>query len=128
MMREEKPTHVAIIFDAPGKTFRSDMYPEYKATRPPMPDELRVQIEPLKKLVEAEGYPLLCVPDVEADDVIATLARQASRRGLRTVVSRWKWCWRPRRGWKSRVPTTVALRAGRPKGPYRVCRPACGAW
>ncbi|KGJ88141.1 DNA polymerase I [Thalassotalea sp. ND16A] len=78
---------VVVIFDAKGKTFRNDLYPEYKANRPPMPDDLRCQIEPLHKIIEAMGLPLLVVPDVEADDVIGTLAQQASEQGLETVIS-----------------------------------------
>ena len=68
------PDHMAVVFDAKGKTFRNDLFPEYKATRPPMPEELRYQIEPLHEMVLAQGYPMLVVPDVEADDVIGTLA------------------------------------------------------
>ena len=78
---------VAVIFDAKGKTFRDDIYPEYKANRPPMPDDLRGQIEPLHKLVVALGMPLLCVPGVEADDVIGTLAKQAAEAGQAVVIS-----------------------------------------
>ncbi len=78
---------IAVIFDAKGKTFRNDLYPEYKANRPPMQDELRVQIEPIHEIVRAMGFPLLCVSGVEADDVIGTLARQASELGLDTVIS-----------------------------------------
>ena len=69
-----EPEHMAVVFDAKGKTFRNDLFPEYKATRPPMPEELRYQIEPLHEIVLAQGYPMLVVPDVEADDVIGTLA------------------------------------------------------
>ncbi|WP_019612264.1 DNA polymerase I [Thioalkalivibrio sp. AKL7] len=81
------PEHMAVVFDAKGKTFRDDIYPEYKATRPPMPDELAAQIEPLHELVRAMGLPLLCVGGVEADDVIATLADQAARAGHAVVIS-----------------------------------------
>ncbi len=70
------PEHMSVVFDAKGKTFRNDLYAEYKANRPPMPDELREQIEPLLEMIKAQGYPLLIVPDVEADDVIGTLATQ----------------------------------------------------
>jgi DNA polymerase-1 len=82
-----KPDHVAIIFDAKGKSFRSDWYPEYKAHRPPMPEDLREQIEPLHKIIAAMGLPLLCVSGVEADDVIGTLARQATEQKLEVVIS-----------------------------------------
>jgi DNA polymerase-1 len=71
------PEYIAVIFDAKGKTFRDDMYPLYKANRPPMPDDLRQQIEPLHKIVAASGLPLMAVSGVEADDVIGTLAVQA---------------------------------------------------
>lgn len=78
---------IAVIFDAPGKTFRDDMYPEYKANRASMPDDLRPQIEPIHKIVQAMGLPLLVVPDVEADDVIGTLAEQATKDKRHTVIS-----------------------------------------
>ncbi|HIA09238.1 MAG TPA: DNA polymerase I [Chromatiaceae bacterium] len=84
---EHNCEHLAIIFDAPGKTFRNDLYPEYKANRPPMPDDLRSQIEPLHELVEALGMPLIRVPGVEADDVIGTLATSASNAGMKTLIS-----------------------------------------
>ncbi len=75
------------MFDAKGKTFRDEVYPDYKATRTAMPDDLSRQIEPLHEAVKAIGWPLLCVAGVEADDVIATLAEEAKRRGWRTVIS-----------------------------------------
>ena len=78
---------VAVVFDAKGKTFRDEMFPEYKAQRPPMPDELREQIEPIHGIVRAMGLPLLCVEGVEADDVIGTLARQAAAQGTPVVIS-----------------------------------------
>ena len=78
---------VAVVFDAKGKTFRDDIYVQYKANRPSMPDDLRSQIEPLHELVQALGMPLLCVEGVEADDVIGTLARQATEKSLHVVVS-----------------------------------------
>ena len=77
----------ACVFDAKGKTFRDDAYPDYKAQRPPMPDDLAAQIEPLVDCIRALGWPLLIVDGVEADDVIGTLAREAEREGIRTVVS-----------------------------------------
>jgi len=77
----------ACVFDAKGKTFRDDAYPEYKATRPSMPGDLSQQVEPLLKAVEDIGWPVLVVDGVEADDVIATLAEQAKSRGWRTVIS-----------------------------------------
>src|SRR6185369_4412723 len=77
----------ACVFDAKGKTFRDDWYPEYKATRTPMPDDLGVQAAPLYECIRALGWPLLEVPGVEADDVIGTLACEATRLGIRTVIS-----------------------------------------
>ena len=78
---------VAVVFDAKGKTFRDDIYAEYKAHRPPMPEELREQIEPIHEIVKAMGLPFICEPGVEADDVIGTLARQASEQGQHVVIS-----------------------------------------
>ncbi|WP_415258587.1 DNA polymerase I [Thauera phenylacetica] len=77
----------ACVFDAKGKTFRDDWYPEYKSHRPPMPDDLRAQIAPLHEAVQAEGWPLLSVEGVEADDVIGTLTRLAHERGWEVVIS-----------------------------------------
>jgi DNA polymerase-1 len=87
LLDEYQPTHMAVVFDAPGKTFRDDLYAEYKANRPPMPDELREQIQPLLDIVQAMGLPLLIIDGVEADDVIGTLAHQASKQGIDTLVS-----------------------------------------
>src|SRR2546428_114609 len=77
----------AVVFDAKGRTFRDDQYPEYKAHRAPMPDELSAQVEPLSEAIRALGWPVLTVEGVEADDVIATLADEATRRGWRSVIS-----------------------------------------
>ena len=77
----------ACVFDAKGKTFRDDWYPEYKANRPPMPDDLARQIEPLHECIAALGWPLIVEPGVEADDVIGTLARQAAAQGIEVVIS-----------------------------------------
>lgn len=79
--------NIVVVFDAKGKTFRNDMYSEYKANRPPMPDDLRTQIAPLHEIIEAMGLPLLVIEGVEADDVIGTLADQASKLGMETVIS-----------------------------------------
>ncbi|MCG9628021.1 DNA polymerase I [Vibrio mediterranei] len=87
MMRQFASERIAVVFDAKGKTFRDDMYPEYKANRPPMPDDLRCQIEPLHNVIKAMGLPLICVPGVEADDVIGTLAHQASQAGMPVLIS-----------------------------------------
>ena len=87
LLKDFPGSPVAVVFDAKGKTFRDDMFPEYKAQRPPMPDELRQQIEPIHAIVRAMGLPLLCVDGVEADDVIGTLARQAAAQGRPVVIS-----------------------------------------
>jgi DNA polymerase I len=87
MMREQNPALVGVVFDAPGRTFRDDLFAEYKAHRPPMPDDLRSQIEPLITAVEAMGFPLIRIPGVEADDVIGTLAQRAAAQGLQVLVS-----------------------------------------
>jgi DNA polymerase-1 len=87
LIADYQPTHMAVVFDAPGKTFRDDLYPDYKANRPPMPDELREQITPTLEIIRAMGLPLLIVDNVEADDVIGTLAREASETGRETVIS-----------------------------------------
>ena len=78
---------IVVVFDAKGKTFRDEIFESYKAQRPPMPDELREQVEPIHDIVRAMGLPLLCVPGVEADDVIGTLARQASAESRPVVIS-----------------------------------------
>ena len=78
---------VVVIFDAKGPTFRNDIYPEYKANRPPMPDELREQIEPIHETIRAMGLPLICIGGVEADDVIGTLSVQAASIGREVVIS-----------------------------------------
>ncbi|MDT8384503.1 MAG: DNA polymerase I [Gammaproteobacteria bacterium] len=87
MLREFPGVPVVVVFDAKGKTFRDELYPEYKAHRPPMPDELRKQIPPLHAIVEAMGLPLLVIDGVEADDVIGTLARQATEQGMDCIIS-----------------------------------------
>lgn len=79
--------NIIAVFDAKGKTFRNDMYSEYKANRPPMPDDLRCQIAPLHEIIAAMGLPLLVIEGVEADDVIGTLAHQADQQGIETVIS-----------------------------------------
>jgi len=78
---------IVVIFDAKGKTFRDDIYTEYKANRPSMPDDLRMQVEPLHEMIRAMGFPLLVVPGVEADDVIGTLAHQSTLAGIDAVIS-----------------------------------------
>lgn len=87
-LEKEYPNgNIVVVFDAKGKTFRNDLYPEYKANRPPMPDDLRTQIAPLHEMIAAMGLPLLVIEGVEADDVIGTLADQASKKGIETVIS-----------------------------------------
>ncbi|MGL5119144.1 MAG: DNA polymerase I [Plesiomonas shigelloides] len=87
LLNQFAPTEMAVVFDAKGKTFRDEMFAEYKAHRPPMPDELRSQIEPLHQMIRALGLPLLVVPGVEADDVIGTLAKQAAANGRDVLIS-----------------------------------------
>lgn len=87
MMRQFASDRIAVIFDAKGKTFRDQMYDQYKANRPPMPDDLRCQIEPLHQIIRAMGLPLLSIEGVEADDVIGTLAHQASQAGMPVLIS-----------------------------------------
>jgi DNA polymerase-1 len=87
LLAEHEPKHMAVVFDAKGKTFRSELYAQYKATRPPMPNELSVQIEPLHEIIEAMGLVLLQIPGVEADDVIGTLAREAEKLDMPVQIS-----------------------------------------
>ncbi len=87
LIAEHDPDRIAVVFDAKGKTFRDEMFEEYKANRPPMPDDLRAQIEPLLDSIDAMGLPLLRVSGVEADDVIGTLASRAASAGLPVLVS-----------------------------------------
>ena len=84
---KERPEYVAFVVDAPGKTFRDDLYADYKANRPPMPDDLRPQIEPMCRIVEALGLSILRISGVEADDVIGTLALQGQQDGLQVTIS-----------------------------------------
>lgn len=87
LRREVRADYAACVFDAPGKTFRDDWYPQYKANRSPMPDDLRSQVDPILQVVKLLGWPVLCVPDIEADDVIGTLARTAANQGIEVIVS-----------------------------------------
>ena len=87
LIGEFESKYIAVVFDAKGPTFRHHMYKEYKAHRPPMPDELQQQIKPLHQIIQAMHIPLLCVPGVEADDVIGTLANHATDAGLKTLIS-----------------------------------------
>jgi DNA polymerase-1 len=87
LLKDYPESPVVVVFDAKGKTFRDDIFEAYKAQRPPMPDELREQVEPIHAIVRAMGLPLLCVPGVEADDVIGTLSSQASSEGRAVIIS-----------------------------------------
>ena len=87
LLLQYQPSHVAVVFDAKGKTFRDELFEHYKSHRPPMPDDLRAQIEPLHNMVRAMGLPLLAVSGVEADDVIGTLALQAEKQGRAVLIS-----------------------------------------
>jgi len=87
LLKEEPTEHFVVVFDAPGKTFRDELFAEYKANRPPMPDDLRPQVEPLIEVMPAMGIPLLRIPGVEADDVIGTLCRQAVDAGMEVLIS-----------------------------------------
>jgi DNA polymerase I len=87
MLKEEAPDRIGVVFDAPGRTFRDDLFDQYKAHRTPMPDDLRAQVQPLYDTVAAMGVPLLRVPGVEADDVIGTLAKQAADAGFKVLIS-----------------------------------------
>ncbi|MBV8043554.1 DNA polymerase I [Pluralibacter sp.] len=87
LILQYQPTHAAVVFDAKGKTFRDELFEHYKSHRPPMPDDLRAQIEPLHAMVRAMGLPLLAVSGVEADDVIGTLAREAEKVGRPVLIS-----------------------------------------
>ncbi|MFO0041979.1 MAG: DNA polymerase I, partial [Pseudomonadota bacterium] len=86
-VKEQQPAQIAVVFDAPGRTFRDELFAQYKAHRPPMPDELRAQVEPMIAIVEALGFPILRVPGVEADDVIGTLAARAVEQGMEVLIS-----------------------------------------
>ena len=87
LIAAEDAEHIVVVFDAPGKTFRTEMFKDYKANRPPMPDDLQEQIDPLLEAISAMGLPLLRINGVEADDVIGTLCFQASENGMNTIVS-----------------------------------------
>ena len=87
LLKDFKPDYIGVVFDARGKTFRNDLYPDYKANRPPMPEELVCQIEPIHRIIDSMGLPLLMIDDVEADDVIGTLAKQAEANGIDTIIS-----------------------------------------
>jgi len=87
LINQYKPSNMVVVFDAKGPTFRNEMYSEYKANRPPMPDDLRIQIEPLHNLIQAMGIPMISIPGVEADDVIGTLSTLASKQGIHTLIS-----------------------------------------
>ena len=85
--KRQAPQRIGVVFDAPGRTFRDDLFDQYKAHRAPMPDDLRSQVQPLLDAVAAMGLPLLRIPGVEADDVIGTLARRAVEAGYEVLIS-----------------------------------------
>jgi DNA polymerase-1 len=87
LCRQYDSKNIAVIFDAKGKTFRSDIYSEYKANRPPMPDDLRTQIAPVHNIIKALGFPLYAISGVEADDVIGTISKMATEQGIETIIS-----------------------------------------
>src|SRR5687768_5080958 len=87
LRRDVRADYAVCVFDAPGPTFRDELYPDYKATRSPMPPELRTQIDPIHEVVRLLGWKVLNVPGVEADDVIGTLACMATEQGIQTVIS-----------------------------------------
>lgn len=87
LLADYQPEHIAVVFDAKGRTFRDDLYSEYKATRKEMPPELAQQIEPIHQIIRAMGLPLIMIEGVEADDVIGTLAKQAAKKGIDSVIS-----------------------------------------
>ncbi len=87
LVKDEQPDNIAVVFDAKGKTFRNEIYADYKANRPPMPDDLREQIEPLHEIIRAMGFPLVCIDGVEADDVIGTLSVKASEKEFQVLIS-----------------------------------------
>src|SRR5437762_202444 len=87
LLKDHAPERIAVVFDAKGKTFRDELYSQYKATRKAMPDELVRQVEPLHALIHALGLPLLIEAGVEADDVIGTLAKQAEKNRMDTLIS-----------------------------------------
>lgn len=87
LLHDQGTDHFVVIFDAPGKTFRNDWYSEYKANRPPMPDDLRPQIEPIHQIIKAMGLPLIMIKNVEADDVIGTLSKEAASNGMDVIIS-----------------------------------------
>jgi hypothetical protein len=112
-----------VVFDAKGKTFRDALYPQYKANRPPMPEESRAQIEPLHAIIQAMGLPLIIIDEVEADDVIGTLATRARAEGLTTAVPNSTWGFSVRAHDRRGSPRTVKRQAVRPYHPsvYSVC-------
>ena len=87
LLKDENPQYIGVVFDAPGKTFRDALFEQYKANRPPMPDDLRAQLTPLLEIVRALGLPLLRVEGVEADDVIGCLAQHAAKQGIPVLIS-----------------------------------------
>ena len=121
LLREEPADRIAMVFDAPGKTFRDDLYKEYKANRPSMPPDLRAQVDPLLSAIEANGWPLLRVAGVEADDVIGTLAVRAAAAGMRVVIVTGD------KDMAQLVTDRITLLDTMPRGPSRTPRPTDAA-
>jgi DNA polymerase-1 len=117
ILDEQKPDLIAVVMDAPGKTFRDELFAEYKANRPPMPDDLRDQIKPLLQAIEGLGLPLLRIKGVEADDVIGTLATQAAASNITTVISTGD------KDMAQLVNDKITLLDTMPRGPSRKPRP-----
>ena len=117
IMQDQQPDLIAVVMDAPGKTFRDELYTEYKANRPPMPDDLRAQIEPLLTAIQAMGLPLLQIPGVEADDVLGTLAIRAANEGIQTVIATGD------KDMAQLVNEHITLLDTMPRGPSRKPRP-----
>ena len=130
LLVDYSPEYIAVVFDAKGKTFRDDIYPEYKAQRPPMPEELRAQVDDIHALIKAMGLPVLEVEGVEADDVIGTLAGQAAAAGVPTLIStgdirQWSASWRTARAY------ACCVRAESPwscRSSMKRCRNSGGKW
>ena len=116
LLKDAESDNIAVVFDAKGPTFRHEMYAEYKANRPPMPLELRQQIEPIHEVVRLLGLPLIQVSGVEADDVIGTLANRAADRKINCVISTGDKDMAKRLpgGLRSKVPNQIAIVAARP--------------
>ena len=115
-----QPSHIAVAFDLPGPTIRSEIYPDYKAQRPPMPDELRQQLSRIREVVEKFGISIYESPGYEADDVLGTLAQQADAHGMHTTILSLK-DWRSCLHWLATAPWIYLAREGLACAPPRSC-------